>query len=53
MEAQGLGPTVTISLPILPKRGEIVWTQQGLAGIAGTYSSFFFIKLSFQPLILG
>ncbi|CAJ0604709.1 unnamed protein product [Cylicocyclus nassatus] len=34
MEVQGLGPTITISLPILSKQ-EGIWADQNLAGIAG------------------
>lgn len=34
MEAQGLGPTITISLPIVTKPDGI-WSGQRIAGIAG------------------
>lgn len=39
MEAQGLGPTVTLSLPILTS-DQTIWRDQSLAGVVGEISSW-------------
>lgn len=34
MEAQGLGPTITVSMPVVAQPGP-VWLEQRLAGVVG------------------
>ncbi|CAI4233000.1 unnamed protein product [Auanema sp. JU1783] len=35
MEAQGMGPSITLSLPVLNKKRNLIWSNHGMAGVAG------------------